>query len=384
MPADLSLISQAGSQLARTHRLRSARVFISCGQLKEHEKRAGTEIVAHFESRGFETYFADRVHSAQGLTESIFEALRESEYFVFVNFRRERLGWKKRWRGSLFVNQEIAIATFLEIPTIGFVETGVVREGVADYHIHNAVEFSDAAEIAENLAELSADWDPQSVNELAIRYDPQATTRGIQLDSDGSPKSDWYHLEISNRSKHTHAFECAAYVTEILDLAAKSPIPIPTVELNWAAIGEATTNIMSGTTRDLDAVFVVHGEAQVRFHPRKLMTTNPRYRLDPLPPGRYAVEFTVISANFAPVAKRLFLEFGSSPESVVFRDLTGDDIADVKGDTALERSCNQECDQEGAPGFGVAAVARSLPGETHAVGLRGLSDFETAKKGRAE
>lgn len=36
----------------------------------------------------------------------------ESEYYVYIDFRRERID-EEGHRGSLFVNQEIAIATFL-------------------------------------------------------------------------------------------------------------------------------------------------------------------------------------------------------------------------------------------------------------------------------
>jgi hypothetical protein len=53
------------------------------------------------------------------LTENIFRHLKASEYYVFIDFCREVID-NASYRGSLFVNQELAIATFLQIPGIGF------------------------------------------------------------------------------------------------------------------------------------------------------------------------------------------------------------------------------------------------------------------------
>ena len=91
--------------------MRRARVFISCGQQNNREKKIGFEVERFFKDKGFETYFAERVHSPEALTEHIFKFLRKSEYFVFIDFRRNKIS-REEYRGSLFVNQEIAISTF--------------------------------------------------------------------------------------------------------------------------------------------------------------------------------------------------------------------------------------------------------------------------------
>jgi hypothetical protein len=69
-----------------------ARVFISCGQAKETDER----IVAHriserLKAEGYEPYVAVEEQTLAGLTENIFGWLRKSEYFVFVDFKREPL-----------------------------------------------------------------------------------------------------------------------------------------------------------------------------------------------------------------------------------------------------------------------------------------------------
>lgn len=71
--------------------MRKARVFISCGQSNKREKRIGFAVESYFKNdRKFETYFAERVHSPEALTESIFSFLQKSEYFVFIDFNEKR------------------------------------------------------------------------------------------------------------------------------------------------------------------------------------------------------------------------------------------------------------------------------------------------------
>jgi hypothetical protein len=301
--------------------LRAARVFISCGQATSREKNIGITVRQYFVDHGFETYFAELVNSAEALTENIFRFLNNSEYFVFIDFKREKLP-DDQYRGSLFVNQELAIATFLQLPGLGFTERGVKREGILAYQIYNAVPFEDSAQILTALKEKTTDWKTNSVNELAIRYDLNTTTRGARLaDVPGHPASDWYHLEVLNRNKRKHALSCMGYVTEIHNIDSDHKYDLPTVELNWSGIGEVTTNIIADGRRDLDAFLVVEGRNHILFPERRLGTTNPRYHLPELGPGRYEIEFAVVSANFATASSRYLLEFDGTRESVQFRKI---------------------------------------------------------------
>lgn len=297
-------------------RMRTARVFISCGQRSDEEKKVGLEIEKHFTDRGFETYFAEKVHSPDALTANIFRFLSESEFFVWIDFKRDRLK-NEDYRGSLFVNQELAIATFLALPGLGFTEKGVRREGIADYQIFNAVSFEDSSEIVSIIERETEKWDKDSVNELTIGYDPSATSRGITIiNKEGQPKGDFYKLEILNRNKRRHAFSCLGYITGITDLVLDKAFSIPTTELYWSGIADVAANIIAGATRDLDAFVVVYGHQLVSFHQRQLGTTSPKYHLPDLPPGQYRIEYTIISANFQSVAAQFDLEFDGTPDSV--------------------------------------------------------------------
>lgn len=151
--------------------MRNARVFISCGQRDEREKSVGEAVRKYFKALDFDPYFAERVHSPEALTEHIFSNLRESEYFIFIDFRRDKLCRSKgKYRGSLFVNQEIAIAAFLKIPTLGFYERGTIREGILNCQIFNPFPFTDVSEIIAKLDQETANWDKTSLNELRLEY----------------------------------------------------------------------------------------------------------------------------------------------------------------------------------------------------------------------
>lgn len=300
--------------------MRKARVFISCGQRNNREVSIGKSVQDYFDKRGFETYFAEAVHSSDGLTENIFRFLNQSEYFVFIDFKRENLSADEH-RGSLFVNQEIAIATFLNLIGAGFVEKGVKREGILEYQIYNAIPFEDGTEIINSLDGLTKNWDINSVNELFISYNPAATSRKVRLNNHPQkPLTDWYHLEIFNRNKKEHAFSCMGYITYINDLKTGKVFDVPTNELVWTGIADITANIMGGTKRDLDAFFIIHGNEQIRFHQRILGTNNPKYILPNLPKGKYEIEYIVISSNFDNVSKKFIIDFQEGYEKLEFKE----------------------------------------------------------------
>lgn len=301
--------------------MRNARVFISCGQRTDREIEIGKAVQDYFIKRDFKTYFAERVHSSDGLTENIFKFLRQSEYFVFIDFKREKIN-EEEFRGSLFVNQELAISTFLRLPGLGFCEKGVKREGILEYHIYKPFPFEDGTEIIKILEKETEKWDINSVNELKITYDPSHTSKNFTITiNERKYSSDWYHLEVENRNKNKHAFSCLGYVTMICDLDNDKELKIPTIELLWSGIGEPAVNIMGGTKRELDAFSIIHDyDKKILFTQRRMTTTNPRYRLPPLPKGKYLIEYSIISSNFEKASQNYILDFGGSKDEIIFRE----------------------------------------------------------------
>lgn len=299
---------------------RKARVFISCGQSNDREKKIGLAVESYFKEKKFETYFAEEVHSPEALTESIFSFLQKSEYFVFIDFKREKMETNEI-RGSLFVNQEIAIATFLKLQGLGFSEKGVKQEGILKYQIFNAFPFEDETEILKKLEEETKDWDNESVNELYLSYDPETTTKDTKLiDAKNQPLSDWYHLVVENRNKNKHAFSCIGYITKIKNLNSGQVIMPPTNEIIWAGIGDISVNIMANGKRELDAFYVRRDDEKIHFHQRPLKTTNQKYWLPDLPKGKYFITYTIISSNFPMVSKDFRIIYENTQSSIYFGD----------------------------------------------------------------
>jgi hypothetical protein len=301
--------------------MRNARVFISCGQGAEREREIGKFVEDFFKGRGFETYFAERVHSPDALTENIFKFLRNSEYFIFIDFKRDSIS-ATEYRGSLFVNQEIAIATFLGLPGFGFAEKGVKREGIAGYQIYNPIPFEDGTTIIKNLENLTRNWDKNFANELKITFDPSTVSRNMILQNHpNNPRSDWFHLNVHNRHHDKHALSCLAYISKIKDILHDREVAVPvTVELIWSAIGDISANILARSIRQVDAFFWIHGEDQIHFHSRPLGTTNQRYQLPSLAKGRYLIEYTVVASSFETVHQTFLLQFEKSGEEITFRE----------------------------------------------------------------
>jgi hypothetical protein len=258
------------------------------------------------------------VHSPKALTEHIFAYLKESEYFVFIDFKREKIKSSK-FRGSLFVNQEIAIATFLKLQGIGFSEKDVKREGILDYQIYNALTFKDGTEIIAKLKKETSNWNPESVNELFLSYDKRGDHKNVRLRNyRGKPLSDWWHIEVKNRNKSKHAFSCLAYVTYLKNIDNEKKIEIPTIELLWSGLGDYTINIMADGKRELDALYIIHQENKVRFQSRGLTTTSQRFQLPVLDNGTYLLEYSVVSSNFDIASKRFLLKHPGTHKEIEF------------------------------------------------------------------
>jgi hypothetical protein len=97
-----------------------AQVFISCGQKTVQEKKIAKEIESKLIKLGFKTFLAFEEHTLSGLKNNILNKLELSEYYLFIDFQREPLGISKEFRGSLYTNQELSVAAYLDKEVIAF------------------------------------------------------------------------------------------------------------------------------------------------------------------------------------------------------------------------------------------------------------------------
>ena len=151
----------------------AARVFISCGQ-RDDKRQIAAAVAEWFTTQGFRPYVALEVQSIQDVNSGIIGELRRSDYYVFIDFRRERLGLsvrKQEYRGSLFSHQELTIAYALGFEHAIFCrEAGVRLEGVCAFMTSNATPFRDRAVVRALVAEAARrrGWTPEYSRNLVV------------------------------------------------------------------------------------------------------------------------------------------------------------------------------------------------------------------------
>lgn len=144
-------------------------VFISCGQSTDAERELGKEIAKLVEdATGCCAYFAENQRSLDGVTDHILKKLKSAVAFVAVMHPRGNVSNPHtggNWvRGSVWVEQEIAIAAFMSqalemrIEVIAYIHKSIKREGLQDKLLLNPTYFDDDSEVITHLEEFLPKW----------------------------------------------------------------------------------------------------------------------------------------------------------------------------------------------------------------------------------
>ena len=149
-------------------------VFISCGQASEEERSLGRAIARLVEDlTPFKAYLAQNQSSLEGLTENILGALNDCVGIIVVMHPRGRvkgLQGAQFTRGSIWIEQEIAIAAFLtqvlhkRMKVAAFIHKDVQREGMRDELQLNPTLFESNEHILMNLLEILSRWKENNNN----------------------------------------------------------------------------------------------------------------------------------------------------------------------------------------------------------------------------
>jgi len=136
-------------------------IFVSCGQYAPNERKLGQDISKLIDTelppcRG---YFAENQSSLEGLSQHILGAMNRCIGFVAVMHRRGlvRTSDGEHHRASIWIEQEIAIAAFLQqalrrkLAVAVYFEKGIKREGIRDQILSGAKEFQRDEEILEDF-----------------------------------------------------------------------------------------------------------------------------------------------------------------------------------------------------------------------------------------
>jgi hypothetical protein len=146
-------------------------VFISCGQRTDEETRLGQEIFRLVKDlTPLTPFFAAEVSSVNALTTEIFQNLKNAAGFICVMHRRGDVhigGARVGTRGSVFIEQEIAIASFIHqvlgqrLNVAAFIENGISLEGIREHIPFNPDSFGSSDEVLEKLRQVLPTWVPE-------------------------------------------------------------------------------------------------------------------------------------------------------------------------------------------------------------------------------
>jgi hypothetical protein len=318
-----------------------AKVFVSCGQKEgSHERAIASRIADALTELGFSPYIAFTEQTLSGLKENIFVHLESSEYFLFIDFKRDRLdGCDVVHRGSLFSNQELAIASFLHLPAIVLQESGVkVRDGMMGAFQANALIFQDSEELPSLVREIvgqkiaNGEWSPGWKNGLALELPSNHMTVAQSMDHSGNHVVHaFYHIEVRNLHRRKTALNCCVFLEKAAQVGKDAPLPIRPIEFKWA--GSPLPNVLIGpqASRKFDA-FKKPCMARIG----QIVLSNPLLEDDPvlvglefnafcdstefLPRiyerGTFDLTYSVYSSNFPLSSATFRIENGSQPTKV--------------------------------------------------------------------
>jgi len=206
----------------------SARVFISCGQSTAEERQATAQIRRWFLKRGFTPYVAIEAQSLADINSGIIRELKRADYYVFIDYRREHVvprpdlagdSSQQRYRGSLFTNQELAIAFLLGFENAIFLQQeGVEPEGLLRYMASNAQRFAALEEVPGLVEKLVIErqWDPEYSRHLALGT--THWTRPLRYaDHTGVRTARVLQVDIHNRRSDLVAMGSIARLKQIVD-----------------------------------------------------------------------------------------------------------------------------------------------------------------------
>jgi hypothetical protein len=256
-----------------------ATVFVSCGQANGTDEPVIANAIAEkLQKLGFDCYIAVQEQTLRGLKDNICRQLERSEYFLFIDFKREVLDTKGSLicRGSLFSHQELAIASYLDKEVLAFQELGVKPlDGILGFLQANAFAFTDRFTLPELVAEkvkerlTKGTWDQNWKNVLALERDPTQYVDATRIEL-GKPPSflgRFFHIDVYNRHRSKMATNCYVYLEKALNLDTSKEIPFKTVEYKWAGYTLPNATILPRQNRRLDAFWIDHrSPTNLRFN----------------------------------------------------------------------------------------------------------------------
>ena len=308
--------------------MRKTKVFISCGQRDNtDELKIAQQVADLLRGKDNEPYIAKMIQGLGALTQEIYKQLDDSEYFLFIDFKRERICSEIsgiQHRGSLFSHQELAIASYLEKHCLTFQEDGLRLEGIQPFIISNPHIFKTSEDLLKQInKEVNIKWHTGWKNELEIiEANPifqDARMFGGPMDNHNTR---WYHVAVNNNHPFKHAKNCYAYIMGVHCGLAKN-VSTRNIETHWSGYGIPAMTILPGDARAIDIFFcdLSTNNSKLYFNP---FTTSGHYHpipleYDPESSTEYHIfRIKVFSDNFPASEKKFQLTFKGDVNAMSF------------------------------------------------------------------
>lgn len=140
-------------------------VFVSCGQFTDEERDLGKracDLVEQFTP--FQGYFAQNQVTLKALSENVLRRLYESVGLIVIMHHRGKIEGRDTIRASVWIEQEIAMATLMEqvlgrpLHIAVFIQKGIAREGIRQQIQLNPIEFTRSEEVIAALRDILPTW----------------------------------------------------------------------------------------------------------------------------------------------------------------------------------------------------------------------------------
>jgi len=281
-----------------------ARIFVSCGQRPGPENDFCSALRAWLTAQGFSVYVAIEIQSILDLNHDIIAGLKTSDYYLFINFAREKVRGSlfNNWRrGSVYTNQELAIALAEGIDHCLFInQRGVRKEGIHHYLVSNVPEFDgpgDLLPIVQHAIAI-AGWSPTFSRHLSLarlRWGNPV----IYGDHTGQRAVRTLHGDIRNSKKTQAAHGVVARMTKFGPPGALVASPdLATLKASGFigyehVIFPESENPFDLLSLEIDAAATITG----RVFLNSSMDVHPRQPIVSLP-GLYHFQFDILGQHF--------------------------------------------------------------------------------------
>jgi hypothetical protein len=283
-----------------------AKVFISCGQATPEEKLVANTLADWFASVGYEPYVAITVQTIMDLNSGIIGALKTSDYYVLINFRREEISSKPRlYRGSLYTHQELAAAYVLGFQNMIFgSQRDVKQEGMLKFIVSNAPVFDTADEVPAVVrsAVSQADWSPEFSRQLSVatlRWGPSVSYMDHTTPHNAPRACKVLHADIRNNRADIAARHAICRLRDILSASALLPSSDQSVLKASGFLGYEHT-IWPSSVGSFDLLAVSFESPKAIY----LHSAMDRYPRNPVINvlGSYKLTYDVLAEDFPPLS----------------------------------------------------------------------------------